>query len=116
MLLVEGTNGSGKTSLLRAIAGLLDLETGVVQWRGTDTLKARQAFHSDIVWLSHRLGFKGDLTLIHNLRFECGLRNANWDKLEEILDQLGLSGLTKLPFRSLSAGQQRRVRKFCTAD
>lgn len=109
MLLIEGTNGSGKTSLLRALAGFLELETGLIKWKGLDTVKSRQAFHSDIVWLSHRVGFKGDLTLIENLRFECGIRNASWDKLDTVLERLSLARLISLPFRSLSAGQQRRV-------
>jgi heme exporter protein A len=109
MLLVEGANGSGKTSLLRAIAGLLSLDEGEVRWRGRATLEHRQALCSEMSWLAHRLGLKYDLTLIENLRFEARLRGARWHQLESMLARLGLAGLKRLPVRSLSAGQQRRV-------
>ena len=109
LLLVEGTNGSGKTSLLRAIAGLLEFETGQIDWRGQPALANHQAFRSDLVWLSHRVGFKGDLTLLENLSFETGLRATATELLETSLERLGLTKLTRLPFRVLSAGQQRRV-------
>ncbi len=109
LLLVEGKNGSGKTSLLRAIAGLLEFETGEIDWRGQPILANHQVFRSDLVWLSHRVGFKGDLTLIENLSFETGLRATATELLQPSLERLGLTRLTKLPFRALSAGQQRRV-------
>jgi heme exporter protein A len=109
MLLVEGANGSGKTSLLRAIVGLVDFEEGKVHWRGKDVFSDHQAFRAELVWLAHKVGFKGDLTLVENLRFESGLRNTSAHKLAAVLHRLGLDRLTELPFRSLSAGQQRRV-------
>lgn len=109
MLLIEGANGSGKTSLLRAIAGLLEPETGRIMWRGEDVRRQRQAFHAELVWLAHRLGLKGDLTPVENLRFDTGLRRCDWQRLDEVLDRLGIAGLVGLPVRSLSAGQQRRV-------
>ena len=70
LLLLEGRNGCGKTSLMRAIAGMLSLETGEIYWNGKSVLKQRQTFHGALVWLAHRTGLKGDLTLVENLRFE----------------------------------------------
>lgn len=109
LMLVQGANGSGKTSLLRAIAGLLGLESGKISWQGVPTDQDRQSFSAEFVWMAHRVGFKGDLTLIENLRFETGLRSATLAEIDKVLQRLGLSRLTNLPLRSLSAGQQRRV-------
>jgi heme exporter protein A len=109
MLLLEGLNGSGKTSLMRAIAGLLEFETGEIRWNGEPTRVQRQAFHNSLVWMAHRVGFKADLTLIENLDFEASLRPSASTDRDEVFRRLGLSRLTRLPLRSLSAGQQRRV-------
>jgi len=108
MLVVEGPNGSGKTSLLRGIAGLLDFETGEVTWNGRSVRENYQAFRGDLAWFAHRVGFKGDLNLHENLKFESGLRAGTPSRRDEVLARLGLGAITKLPFRSLSAGQQRR--------
>jgi heme exporter protein A len=59
--------------------------------------------------MAHRVGFKADLTLIENLRFETALRPASTKDLDRVLARLGLERLTRLAVRSLSAGQQRRV-------
>ena len=109
LLLLEGQNGSGKTSLMRAIAGMLSLETGEIYWNDIEVSRQRQEFHGALVWLAHRTGLKGDLNLVENLRFEGCLRpQANVDSAV-IYERLGIARLKRLPLRSLSAGQQRRV-------
>ena len=109
LLILEGRNGCGKTSLIRAIAGMLSLEEGTVYWDDEPVEKVRQGFHGSLVWLAHRTGLKGDLTLVENLGFERSLR-AHFDRdPEEIYERLGIARLKKLILRSLSAGQQRRV-------
>lgn len=109
LLVLEGANGSGKTSLMKAIVGMLELETGVLEWNGTPVGEQRQVFHGSLVWLAHRVGLKADLTLVENLRFEAALRPQASPDMEPVLERLGLTRLKPLPLRSLSAGQQRRV-------
>lgn len=109
LLLLKGQNGSGKTSLLRAIAGMLSLESGEIFWNETPVLQQRQEFHGALVWLAHKTGLKGDLTLVENLRFEASLRPQSDNDLAVVCERVGISRLKRLPLRSLSAGQQRRV-------
>ena len=109
LLLLEGQNGSGKTSLMRAIAGMLSLESGEIFWNDEPVSGQRQEFHGSLVWLAHRTGLKGDLTLVENLRFEGSLRRQGNVESEIIYDRLGITRLKRLVLRSLSAGQQRRV-------
>ena len=109
LLILEGLNGSGKTSLMRALAGLLEFETGDVTWDGVSVRKARQAFHGSLGWMAHRVGLKADLTLVENLNFEASLRAQSTADLEQVMERLGISRLKRLPIRALSAGQQRRV-------
>lgn len=101
LLLLEGRNGCGKTSLMRAIAGMLSLETGQVFWDDTPVEKQRQAFHGALVWLAHRTGLKGDLTLVENLGFESALRAQSGIDAEAVYERLGISRLKKLILRSL---------------
>ena len=109
LLLVEGANGSGKTSLLKAVAGLLEFESGQIEWNGTPASKGAQQYRVSLVWFSHRHGFKGDLTAVQNLQFESGLRTFKSDDIRGALDRVGLQRAAELPMRVLSAGQQRRV-------
>ena len=109
LLLLEGPNGSGKTSLLKAIVGMLELEAGAVYWDGDPVLEQRQLFHGSLAWMAHRVGFKADLTLVENLCFEAVLRPQVAVDIDDILERVDVARLKRLPMRSLSAGQQRRV-------
>ncbi len=109
LLILEGRNGCGKTSLMRAIAGMLSLETGEIFWNDEPVRKQRQNFHGSLVWLAHRTGLKGDLNMLENLQFERSLRQQSTRDSESVYERLGIERLRKLPLRSLSAGQQRRV-------
>ncbi len=109
LLLLKGCNGSGKTSFLRAIAGLLELESGSVVWNEVAVTREPQVFQNSLVWMAHQVGFKGDLTLLENLHSEAALRPQSNQEFEDVLNRLGLNWLKRLPMRSLSAGQRRRV-------
>jgi heme exporter protein A len=104
-------NGTGKTSLLRAIAGFLHPESGNVLWNGQSISRQRDAFHRDLAYQGHEPALKADLSATENLHFACELRNgASNVQIQDALQRVGLQGLRpEQPVRSLSAGQQRRV-------
>jgi heme exporter protein A len=104
-------NGTGKTSLLRCLAGFLHAEDGSILWRGTETSSDFAAFCGDLAYLGHELALKGDLTAAENLSFALALRGRpDPAAIVAALAATGLpAGAADELVRRLSAGQQRRV-------
>jgi heme exporter protein A len=111
VLQVEGANGSGKTSLLRIVAGLSPPAEGEVRWRGESTARRRSAFFGEIAYLGHHLGLKAELSVLENLRLAFALNSVphSAEQLRSALERVGLSDRAELPVRALSAGQRQRV-------
>jgi heme exporter protein A len=107
---VSGPNGTGKTTLLRVICGLLRPEQGSVSWRGQPISRVRGEYQAALAYASHEPALKGDLTALENLRFAVALkRRVNAGELRASLEQTGVGACADLPARVLSAGQRRRV-------
>ncbi|WP_413284864.1 cytochrome c biogenesis heme-transporting ATPase CcmA [Vibrio sp. MA40-2] len=108
---VEGRNGTGKTTLLRIIAGLGDYEIGEISWNGCVTSSNRDLFHQDLLFLGHQTGVKRELNAFENLSFYQSIHQSDIDKhkIWAVLAQVGLAGREDVPVGQLSAGQQRRV-------
>jgi len=110
MLQVTGANGSGKTSLLRCLCGLMHPEDGRVLWAGRDVYEDLPAFHSQMVYLGHEPPLKSDLTARENLQYWVGIRRPlSTADVMTALERVGASGWGEQPVRTLSAGQKRRV-------
>jgi len=108
-LVLEGPNGSGKTSLLRIVAGLLPQAGGsILAKQGQRTIDDRDERARSCSLLGHQDGVKAQLTVAENARFFATLYRspANADGA---LDRVGLARLKNAPAQYLSAGQRRRL-------
>jgi len=106
---IRGENGSGKTSLLRIIAGIASPEDGRVLWND-QPLKKSESFANDIAYLAHRDGIKLEMTTLQNLRFyQQLLSSSNESELQNILETLDIKHIAFSLAKDLSFGQKRRV-------
>jgi heme exporter protein A len=105
-LAVIGPNGSGKTSLLRILAGLLAQAGGSIELEGgEDELTLPEQSH----YLGHRDAIKPALSVLENLSFWRDFLGGEVGNLEQSLSRVGLDHAAHLPAAYLSAGQRRRL-------
>ena len=111
LLHVTGANGSGKTSLLRALCGLLAPSAGDILWNGENIRALREEFCRNLVYVGHNNALKDELTASENLRVLCALSGIATGETErrDALAAFGLQGREHLPAKSLSQGQRRRT-------
>ena len=110
-LRVRGENGSGKTSLLRIVAGLSPAESGSVSWNEGNIRALGEDYLRDLLFLGHSNGLKDDLSPVENLRYALVLAGVGADNpaLRAALAEQGLAAIADLPVKLLSQGQKRRV-------
>ena len=106
---LRGANGTGKTSLLRLLCGLMQPTAGEILLQGQPLHTQRHALARNLLWNGHAAGIKGLLTAEENLLWLSALhvtqdREAIWQALAAV----GLRGFEDVPCHTLSAGQQRR--------
>lgn len=105
-LAVVGPNGSGKTSLLRLIAGLLRPEAGSIELAGGDSeLTLPEQAH----YLGHRDALKPALSVTENLSFWRDFLGGAAGDAAASLERVGIAHAARLPAGFLSAGQRRRL-------
>ena len=107
---LRGSNGSGKTSLLRVLAGLSKPDGGQISWNDQPIAESTD-YRAGLVYMGHANALKDDLTASEALRFLVNMhgRPCQSDRLDAALRRMGVFHRRKLPVRMLSQGQRRRV-------
>jgi len=110
VVLLTGANGAGKTSLLRAVAGLLPVAQGEATVLGHDLVADPRPVRRLVGFLGHGSALYGELTVDENVRFAVRAAAGDVARVPAALERLGLDGrLAAVPADRLSAGQRRRA-------
>jgi heme exporter protein A len=111
LLRVAGANGSGKTSLLRIMCGLVAPSAGELFWQGRSIRAEREEYSRNLVFIGHLNALKDDLTALENLGFAAALGGVHAARARTLdaLDRFGVGRCAELPAKVLSQGQRRRV-------
>jgi heme exporter protein A len=108
-LVVLGPNGAGKTTLLRVLATLLRPHAGSVRVLGSGLPGGEWAVRGRIGLLGHEPLLYRELTARENLRFHARLHGVAGERVEELLEAVGMGARAQEPLRTLSRGMTQRV-------
>jgi len=106
---IEGANGSGKTSLLRILAGLSQPYEGNVYFQDKAISQTRELFYQNLLFLGHLPGVKDEMSAQENLEFNLALHGLDKKSAEATLNTVDLLGFEDALASQLSAGQHRRI-------
>lgn len=110
LLQVRGANGSGKTSLLRIVCGLLTPDAGEISWDGRGISGLGEEYRARLAYVGHLNAIKDELDPGENLRYSSQIAGVSTTaaELDEALRVFGLDR-ARLPCKLLSQGQKRRA-------
>jgi heme exporter protein A len=111
LLRITGSNGAGKSSLLRMLCGLLTPSMGSIQWGASAIAADRDFFHTQLIYLGHTPALKGDLSAEENIIAAGSLSGdvITSSMARAALVNSGLGHLASKLARTLSQGQKQRV-------
>jgi len=106
---VLGDNGAGKTTLLRILATALRPTAGRLQIAGLDAFRERRRLRHYLGYVAHAPGLYPALSAAENLQFFCDLQDVSRSRVEQVLDEVGLTSVAYRRSDQLSRGMQQRL-------
>jgi ABC-2 type transport system ATP-binding protein len=115
---IVGPDGAGKTTILRLLAGLLDISDGSAQVAGFDLKKYPESVKPKVGYMAQEFSLYAELSVIENLTFFAELYDLNASQIRERRDSLlefaGLSDFKQRRAEKLSGGMQKKLSLACT--
>ncbi len=112
-----GPNGSGKTTTIRMLCGLLEPTSGAATVAGFDVKTQGEEIRRNIGYMSQRFGMYDDMTVFENLDFYSSLYGLGGDekrkRMDGLLDTLGLRPWSGQLVGTLSGGWKQRISLAC---
>ena len=106
---VIGANGSGKTSLLRLLCGISQIDTGQILYCG-QSIAGNAEYFQNIAYLGHKDGLKNELSAAENLEYYQRLNGVtDIQQVDAMLAKMGILPCADLSAVKLSFGQRRRL-------
>lgn len=114
---VLGPNGSGKTTTIRMLCGLLEPTGGAAEVAGVDVVHHPEEVRRRIGYMSQRFGLYDDLTVLENLKFYAGIYGlvgtARRSRIAELVEELGFAPRLNQLTGTLSGGWKQRLALAC---
>ena len=111
ILLLKGSNGTGKSTLLRSLAGLMTWRAGQLTWGGEKIPVRSSVFQLQLAYMGHHCAMSDVLSGLENLRFFLELQGVSWEwsLVRPVLEQLGIAAIVHQQVGRMSQGQRRRL-------
>ena len=114
--LLQGSNGEGKSTLLKILATLYTADSGTISWCGQSIQNCLQDYRSQLFLLPHETGFYEEFTPIENLTFFTSLHKkekfsakALLKRITEISKELNLLSFIDVPVKNFSQGMKKKL-------
>lgn len=105
-----GPNGSGKTTIIRMLLGLLLPTEGNARVMGYDVVRQPEQVRAGVGYMSQKFALYHELTVAENLTFYAGVYGVrDRERLAQVVDQVGLRGLENKRISDISVGWRQRV-------
>ena len=106
---IIGSNGSGKTTILRSLLGFVNDYDGEMFWNDSEVSSSLQEGDVSCFYQGHQIGIKPLLTTYENLKFSSSGFNSSQEEIASIANKIGLKHFLNRQSSRLSAGQKRRI-------